>query len=71
MLARSFAARHAGSGRAVLLICPGWAKNDMGGPDATVEVATSVAGMYALVTNADRHADEAKFYEYSGATVAW
>jgi hypothetical protein len=55
----------------VLLICPGWAKTDMGGPDATVEVSTSVEGMYALVASADAAAGEALFYEYSGATVAW
>ena len=57
-------------GRAVLLLCPGWAKTDMGGPDATVEVEESVDGMYALVANAKPSA-EAHFYEYSGDVVAW
>ena len=71
MLVRSFAARHAGSGRAVLLLCPGWAKTEMGGPDATVEVSTSVEGMVALVTQADAQAGEARFYEYSGDAVPW
>ncbi len=71
MLVRSFGARHAGSGRAVLLLCPGWARTDMGGPDATVEVSTSVEGMYALVAQADVDADEARFYEYSGDVVPW
>jgi NAD(P)-dependent dehydrogenase (short-subunit alcohol dehydrogenase family) len=70
MLARSFAVRHADSGRAVLLLCPGWAKTDMGGPDATVEVAESVGGMYALVAAA-KPSREAHFFEYSGDVVAW
>jgi len=71
MLVRSFAARHAGSNRAVLLLCPGWAKTDMGGPDATVEVADSAAGMYRLVANASPHPDGARFFEYTGEIVAW
>lgn len=71
MLARSFAVRHAGSGRAVLLLCPGWAKTDMGGPDATVEVADSVAGMVRLVADADSDAGEALFREYTGDVIAW
>jgi NAD(P)-dependent dehydrogenase (short-subunit alcohol dehydrogenase family) len=71
MLVRSFAARHAGSGRAVLLLCPGWAKTDMGGAEATVEVGDSVAGMYAQVENADPDADEALFLEYTGDVIGW
>lgn len=70
MLVRSFAARHAGSGRAVILFCPGWAKTDMGGPDATVEVADSVDGMLDQV-EAARPADGAIFREYTGDTVPW
>lgn len=71
MLVRSFAARHSGSGRSVLLICPGWAKTAMGGADATVEVADSVAGLYALVAGADPSRGGAHFYEYSGDVVPW
>lgn len=72
MLVRSFAARRPGDGRRVLLLCPGWAKTAMGGPDATVEVSTSVDGMYELVVNRPelgRHG--AEFHEYSGAVVPW
>lgn len=72
MLVRSFAARHRDSGRRVLLLCPGWAKTAMGGPDATVEVQTSVEGMYRLVTESPPEAErEALFFEYSGAVVPW
>lgn len=72
MLVRSFAARRAGDGRRVLLLCPGWAKTAMGGPDATVDVSTSVDGMYEVIVKrpeVGRHG--AEFYEYSGAVVPW
>jgi NAD(P)-dependent dehydrogenase (short-subunit alcohol dehydrogenase family) len=73
MLARSFAAQHRDRQQRVLLLCPGWAKTAMGGPDATVEVAESVDGMYRLVVEppADVQPGEARFYEYSGAVVPW
>jgi NAD(P)-dependent dehydrogenase (short-subunit alcohol dehydrogenase family) len=72
MLVRSFAVRHAASGCAVLLLCPGWAKTAMGGPDATVDVSTSVDGMYACITNAQRPLDGgAVFVEYTGNFIPW
>lgn len=70
MLVRSFAVTHA-KDRAVLLVCPGWAKTEMGGPDATVEVADSVNGIYALVAKAEPSPDGAIFKEYTGDTVPW
>ena len=41
-LMRSFAARHAASGRALALIAPGWVRTDMGGPQATLGVGESI-----------------------------
>jgi NAD(P)-dependent dehydrogenase (short-subunit alcohol dehydrogenase family) len=70
MLVRSFAVTH-GEKRAVLIICPGWAKTEMGGADATVEVADSVDGIYRLVSTAHPSADGAPFLEYTGDTVPW
>lgn len=72
MLVRSFAARRAGDGRRVLLLCPGWAKTEMGGPDATVEVSTSVDGMYEMIVDRpELGLRGAEFHEYSGAVVPW
>lgn len=71
MLVRSFAARHAGEGRGVLLFCPGWAKTDMGGPHATVEVEDSVAGMYGWIDGAREEPGGPVFREYSGQIVPW
>jgi NAD(P)-dependent dehydrogenase (short-subunit alcohol dehydrogenase family) len=70
MLVRSFAATH-GTDRAVLLICPGWAKTEMGGPLATVEVSDSVDGIYRLVDGAAPGTDGAIFRDYSGETLPW
>lgn len=71
MLVRSFAARHADGDRAVLLLCPGWAKTEMGGPDATVEIADSVGGMYAQVIQATADPAGARFVEYTGDPIGW
>ena len=38
---RSFAVRR-GDGRTVLAVAPGWVKTDMGGPNAALDVGTSV-----------------------------
>lgn len=70
MLVRSFAVTTAGPERAVLLICPGWVKTEMGGANAIVEIADSVSGIYRLVVNA-RPGNGAPFREYSGDTVPW
>ncbi|MCW2935476.1 MAG: 3-oxoacyl-ACP reductase [Actinomycetia bacterium] len=37
-LMRSFAARHAGDPRTVLLIAPGWVQTDLGGPAAPLTI---------------------------------
>jgi len=41
-LMRSFAARHAVDPRSFLIIGPGWVRTDMGGPDAFLDVETSM-----------------------------
>lgn len=45
MLMRSFAARHADDGRTYLVIAPGWVRTDMGGPNALLDVETSITGV--------------------------
>ncbi len=44
-LMRSFAARHADDGRTYLVIAPGWVRTDMGGPNALLDVETSITGV--------------------------
>ena len=68
-LMRSYAAR-AGAKRSLLALHPGWVKTDMGGPDATLDVAASAAG---LITTAEKHAGQPGlvFVDYADQAIAW
>ncbi len=70
MLLRSFAVRHAERGRTVLAVDPGWVRTDMGGPQATLDVETSTAGM-ADMLEARRGRGGIAFVNYAGRDVAW
>jgi NAD(P)-dependent dehydrogenase (short-subunit alcohol dehydrogenase family) len=56
--------------QAVLLFHPGWVRTDMGGPNATLSVEESVAGMADVVLK-ERGRPGCRFLDYSGATLAW
>jgi NAD(P)-dependent dehydrogenase (short-subunit alcohol dehydrogenase family) len=67
---RSFAARHKDRGLTVLSLHPGWVKTDMGGPNADIDVATSVKGLADVVERAQKdHKDG--FFNYKGETLPW
>lgn len=42
MFMRSYAARHAGESRALLLMAPGWIRTELGGPNATYSIEESI-----------------------------
>ncbi|RPF71216.1 SDR family NAD(P)-dependent oxidoreductase [Aurantiacibacter spongiae] len=70
MLARSLFEDHAKKvGVGVLSLHPGWVQTDMGGPNALIDVDTSVRGMVDVLEGerAPRHA----FIAYDGQTVPW
>ena len=69
-LMRSFAARHAGDNRTLLLLAPGWVRTDMGGPRAPIDVSSSVSGMLRVIAALTRE-QSGKFLTYTGAYLPW
>jgi NAD(P)-dependent dehydrogenase (short-subunit alcohol dehydrogenase family) len=69
-LMRSFAARHAGDPRTLLLIAPGWVRTDMGGPDALLDVETSIRGVVDTIA-ARTGRPGLHYVNYQGNTVPW
>lgn len=70
MLGRLAHAELAPQGARVLTLHPGWVRTDMGGPNADVEVADSIAGLRRVI--ADREAFPAGgFFDWRGQPVAW
>ncbi len=70
MLARCFYQRHRGDGRTLLLLHPGVVKTDMGGPDAPLDLATSVEGLYATLRKWEGTGEQA-FLDYQGNVLPW
>ena len=69
-LARSFGLRHAAENLSVVLMHPGWVRTAMGGPEADIDVATSVTGM-ADVIEARLGQPGTAYVDYRGETLAW
>jgi NAD(P)-dependent dehydrogenase (short-subunit alcohol dehydrogenase family) len=70
MLTRSFAANLNGKDITVLNLHPGWVRTDMGGPNADIDVQTSVTGL-ADVLEAKAGAGGHEYLDYRGKTLAW
>ncbi len=69
MMLRSFSVR-SGAGRTVLAVVPGWVRTDMGGPNAALDVETSVRGMVDAIA-VRRGRPGAAYVDYQGNDVAW
>ena len=67
---RSFAARHKDKHWAVLSLHPGWVRTDMGGPNAAIDVATSVKGLVDVVERAKKDRRDG-YFDYKGDTLPW
>lgn len=67
---RSFAARHAGDSRPLLLMAPGWVRTDLGGPDARLSIEQSIPN---LADTMDAQAGKAgvQYLDYLGRRVPW
>jgi hypothetical protein len=67
---RGYAVRHATDGRSLVLVCPGWVRTDMGGPDGVLDVETSCRGVADMLASvADKPG--LHYLDYHGNTVPW
>ncbi len=69
-LLRSFAARHSGDPRAMLLMAPGWVRTDMGGPRARLGIEESIPNLVRAV-NAQEGKAGLQYLDYLGRAVPW
>ncbi|HWL62836.1 MAG TPA: SDR family oxidoreductase [Steroidobacteraceae bacterium] len=68
MISRSLARDH--DWLTSVVVHPGWAQTDMGGPQATVPVAESARGIWRLASGAKRQ-DSGRFFDYLGKELPW
>lgn len=69
-LMRSFAARHRGDPRSLLLVAPGWVRTEMGGADAALSIEQSIPRVVDTVV-AQVGREGLQYLDYRGKTVAW
>lgn len=69
MLVRGYAAEH-GAERAVLLVCPGWIRTDMGGAAATYSIDEAIPAVVEMVTAQWGHPG-LRFVDRFGKTLPW
>jgi len=69
-MAKSFSLSKQAQGRTVLAVHPGWVRTDMGGPSASIDVATSVRGMAEVIA---REAGKGgfRYLDYQGRELPW
>jgi NAD(P)-dependent dehydrogenase (short-subunit alcohol dehydrogenase family) len=70
MFMRSFAARHAGTSRAMVAMAPGWVRTEMGGPDGRLSIEESVPNVVNVLL-AKRARPGLEYLDYLGQTVPW
>ena len=59
-----------GRGIAVAVLHPGWVRTDMGGPQAAIDVRTSVSGLRATIDSLTLK-ETGRFFSYDGKELPW
>ncbi|GAA0911624.1 SDR family oxidoreductase [Rothia nasimurium] len=70
MCMRSFAARHAGSSRAMVLMAPGWVRTELGGAGAPLTIEESIPGLVDVLLK-QQGTPGLRYLDYRGRTVPW
>jgi NAD(P)-dependent dehydrogenase (short-subunit alcohol dehydrogenase family) len=67
---RSYAARHAGEPRALVLMAPGWIRTDLGGPNAPVSMEDAIPQVVKVLL-AQQGKPGLQYLDREGHTVPW
>ena len=67
---RSYAARHAGDARSLLLLAPGWVRTALGGPGASLEVVDAIPPLLDVVA-AQHGRPGLQYLDRHGETLPW
>jgi NAD(P)-dependent dehydrogenase (short-subunit alcohol dehydrogenase family) len=70
MYMRSYAARHAGERRALLLMAPGWIRTELGGPDAPFSIEETIPSIVNVLL-AKQGRPGLEYLDRMGKTVPW
>jgi NAD(P)-dependent dehydrogenase (short-subunit alcohol dehydrogenase family) len=70
MFMRSFSVRQSNTGRAFVLMAPGWVRTALGGPDAQLTIEESIPNLVNILL-AKRERPGLEYLDYLGRTVPW